>query len=167
MMKSVKMFLTRIARLSMTDNVTKFQRSNVGQSTDVNATLLTSKSVTPPMDKNAPPSTRRSVRRLGMKSNAMTFQNKTVARSPRRIVVMFLSRFVTSLRRKSVGMSQELNARRLLQDNVVQSPGNTASMFLTSVVTKFPRLNAMTPTLSIASRFLSKTAERSQEDIVS
>merc|ERR1719481_2275173 len=82
-MKSAKMFLTRIARLSMTDNVTKFQRSNAGQSTDVNATLLTSKSVTPPMDKNVPPSTRRSVRRLGMKSSAMTFQNKTVVKFPR------------------------------------------------------------------------------------
>merc|ERR1711942_140022 len=39
-----------------------------------------SKSVTPPMDKNATPSTRRSVRRLGMKSNVMMFQNKTVGR---------------------------------------------------------------------------------------
>ena len=55
------------------------------------------------MDKNAPLSTRRSVRRLGMKNSAMTFQNKTVvrfpsknvARSPRRTVTMFLSRFVT------------------------------------------------------------------------
>merc|ERR1712112_685929 len=113
-----------------TDNVTKFQGSSAGQSTDVYATLLTSKSVTPPMVKNAPPSTRRSVRRLGMKSSAMMFQNKTVvrfpsknvARSPRRTVAMFLSRFVTPLRRKSAGMSQELIVRKLLLDNVVQSP---------------------------------------------
>ena len=110
-----------------------------------------------------------------MKSNVMMFQNKTVgrflsrnaARSQRRIVAMFLNRFVTLLRRKSAGMFQELSARRLLPGNVVQSPGNTASMFQTLAVTKFPRLNATTPTLSIVSRFLSKTAERSQEDIVS
>merc|ERR1719282_1219848 len=167
MMKSVKMFLTRIARLSMTDNVTKFQRSNAGLSTDVNATLRMSKSVTPPMDKNAPLSTRRSARRLGTRSSAMISQNRTVGQFPRRTVAMFLSRFVTLLRRKSAGMSQEPSARRLLQDNVVQSPDNTASMFLTSAVTKFPRLNATIPTLSIVNKFLSKTAERSQEDIVS
>ena len=110
-----------------------------------------------------------------MRSSVMTFQNKTVvrfpsrnvARFPRRIVEMFLSRFVILLRRRSAEMFQEPTARRLLQDNVVQSPGNTASMFQTLAVTKFPRLNATTPTLSIVSRFLSKTAERSQEDIVS
>merc|ERR1712114_129849 len=95
------------------------------------------------------------------------FLSRNAARSQRRIVAMFLNRFVTLLRRRSAEMFQELTARRFLQDNVVQSPDNTASMFLTSAVTKFPRLNATTPTLSIVSRFLSKTAERSQEDIVS
>ena len=110
-----------------------------------------------------------------MRSSAMMSQNKSVirfpsrnvARSPRKIVATFLNRFVILLRRRSAEMFQEPAARRLLPDNVVQSPDNTASMFLTSVVTKFPRLNATTPTLSIVSRFLSKTAERSQEDIVS
>merc|ERR1712025_501388 len=104
---------------------------------------------------------------LGTRSSAMMFQNRTVVRFPRRIVKMFLSRFVTPSRRRSAEMFQEPTARRLLQDNVVQSPGNTASMFLISIVTKFPRLNATTPTLNIVNKFLSKTAERSQEGIVS
>merc|ERR1712112_50741 len=131
-MKSVKMFLTKIARLSMTDYVTKFKRSNAGLSTDVNVTLRMSKSVTPPTVKNVLLSTRRSARRLGTRSSAMMFQNKTVVRSPSRIVEMFLSRFVTTLRKKSAEMFQEPTARRFLQDNVVQSPGNTALMFLIS-----------------------------------
>jgi len=104
---------------------------------------------------------------MSQNKTVVQFPSRNVARFPRRIVAMSLSRFVTPLRRKSARMSQEPSARRLLQDNVVQSPDNTASMFPTSVVTKFPRLNATTPTLSIVSRFLSKTAERSQEDIVS
>ena len=96
-------------------------------SIDVNATPLTSRSVTPHMDKNATLSTRGFVRRLDMKWNAMMFQNKSVirfpsrnvARFPRKTVEMFLSKFVTLSRRKNAGMFQEPTAGRLLQDNVV------------------------------------------------
>merc|ERR1712112_79339 len=99
--------------------------------------------------------------------NAAKFRSRNVARFPKRTVVMSLSRFVTLLRRRSAEMSQEPTARRNTRDNVVQSPSNTASTFLTSIVTKFPRLNVTTPKLSIVLHLPSKTAERSQEDVVS
>merc|ERR1712112_15736 len=102
-----------------TDNATRFQRNNAGLSTDVNATPLTSRSVTLPMDKNATLSTRGFVRRLDMKRNAARFLSRNVARFPRRTVEMFLSKFVTLLRRKNAEMFQEPTAGRLLQDNVV------------------------------------------------
>merc|ERR1712112_10251 len=119
----------------------------------------TRKNVTQLMAKSATLSTRKFVRRLDTKSNAMMFQSKNAAK--------FRSRNVARFPKRSAEMSQEPTARRNTRDNVVQSPGNTASMFLTSIVTKFPRLNATTPKLSIVLQFPSKTAGRSQEDVVS
>merc|ERR1712112_324725 len=88
----------------------------------------TRKNVTQLMAKSATLSTRKFVRRLDTKSNAMMFQSKNAAK--------FRSRNVARFPKRSAEMSQEPTARRNTRDNVVQSPGNTASMFLTSIVTK-------------------------------
>merc|ERR1719188_1932100 len=159
MMKSVRMSQTKIARSSMTDNVARFQRSNAGLSIAIIVTPVTSKSAIPPMDKSVTLSTRLFVRRLDTRSSVTKFQNKTV--------VQFPSRFVTPLRRRNAEMFQEPTAMRNTPEYVVQSPSHTALMFQISTVTKFPRLNVTTPALNTVLQFLSRTAERSQEDIVS